>query len=97
MRASALFSVEVRVKTRYEYIHFVRANREPGKKTDVWQIRNNKSEFTLGYIKWHGQWRQYCVFTKISCIFNKGCLADIQEFLDAAMDEWRKERAERKD
>jgi hypothetical protein len=75
------------VKTRYEYIHFVLLERERGKKTDIWRICNNKSGATLGYIKWHPPWRQYCLVTMHPAVFNRGCLDNIKEFITEAMEE----------
>ncbi|HET6456308.1 MAG TPA: hypothetical protein VFI02_18025 [Armatimonadota bacterium] len=85
------------MKTQYAYIHFVRHDRDPSKKkTDVWEIHNNKSNDLLGYIEWHGPWRQYCFFPEAGTIFNIGCLADIDAFIREAMQNWRKERDQRR-
>lgn len=78
------------MKTQYEYIHFSLHKRKKGAKTDVWDILNNNSNDVLGEIRWYGAWRQYCFYSMGSCIFNKGCLSDIQEFIAAAMQERKK-------
>jgi hypothetical protein len=81
------------VKTAYEYIYFEKSPRARGAKTDTWAVRNKRSGDLLGSIAWYGAWRQYCFYATVAgCVFNKGCLADIQEFLEAAMEERRKER-----
>lgn len=59
-------------------------------KTKVWFITSMRSGDALGWIKWYGMWRQYCFFPADGCIFNKGCLADIQWWIEEAMADWVK-------
>ena len=73
------------LKTKYKYIHFIQA--ESKTKTSVWTCFNSKHLNTLGYIKWHGPWRQYCWFPFENTIFNKGCNEDINDFITQLMDE----------
>lgn len=74
------------MKTQYEYIHFVQRERKKGAKTDSWDILSNKSNDVLGTIKWYGAWRQYCLYSMGSCIFNTACLGHIREFIREAME-----------
>ena len=73
------------MKTHYEYIHFVLMTEGP--KTSVWACRNNRSTETLGQIRWHGPWRQYCYFPTVQAVYSAGCLADIQAFIEQLMAE----------
>jgi len=67
----------------YKYIHF---NPVPTKnKTGVWQCCNNKSGMELGIVKWYPAWRQYCYFPSAYTIYNKGCLEDINTFIESEM------------
>lgn len=42
--------------------------------------------FRLGIIKWYAPWRQYCFFPDSGCVFSKGCLNDIENFIQELMD-----------
>jgi len=74
------------MKTKYQYIHF-----EPGPdnpKTKTWFCHNNRDYGAqLGTVKWYGPWRQYCFYPRPATIFNKGCLEDINSFLNQAMED----------
>ena len=50
-------------------------------KTEIWNVIAKSNKFILGQIKWHGPWRQYCFFPSPYCVFNNGCMSDIQEFI----------------
>ncbi len=70
---------------RYKYIHFVKVEDKP--KTSVWECRNNRSEGTLGIVKWYSPWRQYCFFTqslseRYEIVLNTSCLKDICHFME---------------
>jgi len=71
---------------RTKYMTFIKVGQKP--KTSVWNIENNESGFVLGTISWYGAWRQYVVDTK-ECVFNKGCLDTISEFLTKLNNEQR--------
>ena len=68
------------MKTRYEDLHFRPIEQKA--KTDVWQCGSNKGDFTLGIVKWHPAWRQYCFFPNAETVFSSGCLADVNNFMD---------------
>jgi hypothetical protein len=59
-------------------------------KTGVWLVQNKRYDSDLGWIRWHGIWRQYCFFPAVGCIFSAGCLFDIQEFINQQMAARRK-------
>lgn len=68
------------MKTRYEYIHFVKIEDKP--KTSVWRCQNNKSNHELGLIMWYAPWRQYVFEPAVAyAVFNDACLDDISHFL----------------
>lgn len=69
------------LKTEYEYIRFERVFEKKPKKTGTWIIYNKRSGSVLGFIKWHGAWRQYCKFDIDGVVFNKDCLLDVIDFL----------------
>ena len=56
-------------------------------KTQLWTVKNKKSNAVLGNIYWYGAWRQY-IFEPYDAIFNTGCLADIYKFMMALNGEW---------
>lgn len=53
-------------------------------KTQVFDVRANNSGDLLGQIKWHSHWRQYCFFSN-EIILSKGCMIDINNFIDLVM------------
>ena len=67
---------------RYKFIHFMEIEKKS--KTSVWECCNNATKGCLGYIKWHGPWRQYCFFPEpfADLVFNDGCLKDICHFME---------------
>lgn len=69
-----------------EYLKFIEI--PTGQKTKRWKIFSKSSGDWLGSIKWYGAWRQYCFFTDTDnlTIWNKGCLADIQKFIELNKD-----------
>ena len=62
-----------------EYLDFKLTERKP--KTIVYQMLSKHRGDTLGTIKWHGPWRQYCFYPALDTIFSAGCLSDIHSFL----------------
>ena len=66
------------MNTKYKFIHFTLIGQT--EKTGTWACRAN-SGGSLGLVKWYGPWRQYCFFSAAACVFNNGCLADIQDFI----------------
>ncbi len=60
----------------------------PKRKTQVFEIRNTKTDFFLGTIEWDGSWRQY-VFSPTAepSKFSKGCLKEISDFINELMEE----------
>lgn len=43
----------------------------------------------LGYIGWHGGWRQYVFHPNIDCLWSWDCLKDLSEYIKNLMDERR--------
>ena len=57
-------------------------------KTSKWQIINNRSNSSLGIVKWYGPCRQYCFFPHdLELVFSAGCLNDIKDFITQLMNE----------
>jgi len=65
---------------KYKYINFELIEQKP--KTGVCKCCNNKSNIELGIIKWYSPWRQYCYFPTCPAIYSKGCLDDINDFIN---------------
>lgn len=72
------------MKTKYQYITFY-PYQDSGL---VWEIKNNKSGTTLGYVQYYQQWKQY-VFTQADqgIIFSVDCLQDIIHFISQLKNE----------
>lgn len=73
------------MKTEYKYLRFVE-HVQTGK-TRRWECRNIKHNTSLGWIGWSGAWRQYVFNPEDQTMFSRGCLADIQDFMQQAMQE----------
>jgi hypothetical protein len=69
----------------YKYISFKLIDKLS--KTTVWQVLNKNSGYVIGIIKWRSSWRQYCFFPYPSCLFSKGCLEDIIDFMEKIKNE----------
>lgn len=54
-------------------------------KTEIWDILSKSSGFILGKVKWYGPWRQYCFYPSANCVFNNGCMTDIQKLISVLM------------
>jgi len=78
------------MKTEYKYIRF--DEEEFKGKTRFFIIRNKRSNAMLGFIKWHGAWKQYCLFTLEKVIFNDSCLEDVQHFIRQLMKDWKESK-----
>jgi hypothetical protein len=84
------------MKSHFEYFDIVQRPKARGKKTHVYDIiKCDEAETRLGTIKWHGAWRQYCIFFEGETIFNIDCLDDIGGFLQDLREE-HKERKKKK-
>jgi hypothetical protein len=77
------------VKTTYKFLCF--EDLEAKTKTKQFTVENT-SGYILGYVKWCAPWRKYCFFVSFDeLIFDAGCLADIQDFINKLMSERKKE------
>ena len=64
------------MKTKYKYIYFQQHE------NSLWEIKNNKSKGTLGYIEYYPTWKQYVFTTETTtAVFNISCLLDIVDFI----------------
>ncbi len=67
----------------YKHIKMYKIEDKP--KTSVFAVES-KHEDQLGIIKWFPQWRQYCFFPEDDCVFSKGCMNDINDFVGQLME-----------
>jgi len=80
------------LKTRYQYINFIPIEGKPEHTTLKFDCYNNHHDTYLGAVAWYAPWRQYCFMpsTLAGLVFNRTCLADIQDFLQQLMNDRRK-------
>ena len=71
------------MKLDYKYITMIKKEDKP--KTSVFDVYTKSGDTVLGEIKWFPRWRQYCFFPEDDCVFSKGCMADINDFMDEQM------------
>jgi hypothetical protein len=76
----------------YKYLTFNEL--EPKPKTRQFEVKNKAYGTLLGYVNWYSPWRKYCFSTIPSSglVFDAGCLADIQDFINSLMVERRVNR-----
>lgn len=70
--------------SKYKYIYFLLVTKKT--KTSVYKCLNIKSNAELGIVKWNPGWRQYCYFPSCPAVYSKGCLEDINNFIDQIED-----------
>jgi len=70
------------------YVHFEEIEKKS--KTSVYAVVS-ESNFQLGIIKWYGSWRQYCFFPSDETVWSRGCLKEVDGFIQNLMAE-RKRR-----
>lgn len=58
-------------------------------KTSVFDVFS-KHDNVLGEVKWFPQWRQYCFFPEDDCVFSKGCMNDITDFISQLTEDRKK-------
>jgi len=74
------------MKTRYKRIIFWHCPSDGKRKTDVYECDNYDTGDSLGYVKWHSPWRQYCWFQQSDIIMARSCLDDVSHFIGQLMD-----------
>ena len=82
------------IETTTEFHYFEIQQHLPlaGRKTCYYTIHSKSSGGLLGRIQWYGAWRQFCFFPEPGSLWNAGCLADIQTFIDRLMRERKEAR-----
>jgi hypothetical protein len=66
---------------------------EGNKKTWTVIVKSNFDGWVLGYIKWHGAWRQYCFFPNGDCIWSSDCLDNLSDYIKALMKARRRDKS----
>lgn len=52
-------------------------------KTFVWCVESGG--YRIGTISWHSPWRRYCFFPERQTVWDRNCLSEVIEFIDAEM------------
>ena len=71
------------LQLEYNYISMSLSGTKP--KTQIYDVFAKGNESLLGIIQWYAPWRQYCFFPSEECVFSKGCLNDINHFIEQLM------------
>jgi len=69
------------MESKYIQMEFI----EQKAKTVVFEVQTKSDQTRLGLIKWFGRWRQYVFFPEPETVFSKGCMADINSFIEHLM------------
>lgn len=75
-----------------KYIRFELVGRKP--KTNIWNVVSKDGDIILGTIEWFGRWRGYAFFPEPEMVFERTCLRDIADFIEAKNKEQRDKRKE---
>ena len=73
------------MKTKYKFIQFIFVDKT--EKTSIWNCYNLKSGDRIGRVKWYCTWRQYCFLPENETVYSRGCLCDINNFIEQLMDD----------
>jgi len=65
-------------------------------KTGVFGVYSLSSGEELGRIFWYASWRQYCFFPTSETVWSRGCLHQIQDFMNKLMEERKKKNLDLK-
>jgi hypothetical protein len=66
------------MKVKYQYIHFVKAEKN---KKEHWEVYNNRTGSLLAYIIWYPSWKQWVTTqAQEQIIFSDSCFLDIIDF-----------------
>jgi len=71
-----------------KYLEFFKAGYTG--KTGVYDVLSKHQGSVLGHIRWYSPWRQYCFMPSPQCVFNMGCMEDINRFIGELMQERRR-------
>ena len=73
-----------------KYMTFDLIGHSDSKKTKVYAVNSKSGKDWLGVIKWYAPWRQYCFLPDPGCVFSRGCLKDVEDFIEKLMEERKK-------
>lgn len=62
-------------------------------KTSVFSCINIRSGVSIGVVKWHAPWRQYCYFPRGWTVYSRGCMEDIIDFINKLMEERKNDKS----
>ena len=66
-------------------------------KTGIWYVYSVHDDTChLGVIKWYWAWRRYVFWPEEETLYDSNCLKTIAEFIDAEMEQRKKEQKEAK-
>ncbi len=89
----------MRLKTKYEFIHFVE-NSIKGQKTQRWECVRSANGIYIGMVRWHGGWWSYIFYPEEGSSYDAKCFRDIADFMDnltkRQRESWRKKKTDKK-
>ena len=70
------------------YLKFIVIEHKP--KTDVYAVISRSDGSTLGRISWWAQWRQYVFEPIMKTVWSRGCMQQINDFIEKLMEARKK-------
>jgi hypothetical protein len=74
------------------WLEFHIRERDPKRKTDIYDVVNQSNLVHVGIIKWYGGFRKYTFQPTNDTIFDDKCLREIARFITALMNERKEEQ-----
>lgn len=60
-------------------------------KTKIFAVVNWR-DIGLGFVRFKPQWRKYCFYPSINCVFEEICMRDISNFIESETKKWRESK-----
>lgn len=64
------------------YLRFANQRPSSSSKTWLWDVISDQGRNLLGFVQWHGAWREYCYYTQDGIILDAGCMQELASFCE---------------
>lgn len=81
-----------RIRGGSRHLRFVELPLRKGCKLHEYNVINDDFDEEIGVIHWRGGWRQYVFMAKPEIDMCRGCMNEVNKFIDKLMSEWRDKR-----
>ena len=57
-------------------------------------IVNRNANVAIGLVAWNSWWKRYCFYPEEDTVWDVGCLADVQDFINSLEDGYGRKKAD---